>query len=209
MGSVNESVPIGSAVRKPGCHIPATGGVSASVDADSQGALDLPARAEVFDFEAVFRAQYARVARVIARLVQDPSRAEEIAVEVFLRFHRSPRAHGPKAAAWLYRTAVRAGIDELRARQRREKYEPLGDRPSGPPSPEQACRNEERRARVRAVLGRLGVRQASLLILRSEGASYQEIAAALGLRASSVGTLLRRAGEAFRKEYVKRYGPER
>lgn len=209
MASVNETVRIRKPAREPACHIPATGGVSASVDADSQGALDLPARAEVFDFEAVFRAQYARVARVVARLVQDPARAEEIAVEVFLRFHRSPRAHGPGAGAWLYRAAVRAGIDELRARQRRQKYEQMGERPPGPPSPEQICSDQERRTRVRAVLARLDVRQSGLLILRSEGASYQEIAGALGLKASSVGTLLRRAGQAFRKEYVKRYGSER
>lgn len=209
MASVNETVPFRKPLREPVCHIAATGGVSASVEADSQGALDLPARAELFDFEAVFRAQYARVSRIIGRLVQDPARAEEIAVEVFLRLHRSPRAHGPGAGAWLRRTAVRAGIDELRARQRRQKYEQMGDRPPGPPSPEQFCSDEERRARVRTVLARLDVRQSGLLILRSEGASYQEIAGALGLRPTSVGTLLRRAGEAFRKEYVKRYGPER
>lgn len=208
MGSVNETLRFGRSDQEPACHIPSTGDVSVSVDADGQGALDLPAGAEAFDFEEVFRAQYPRVARIIARLVQDPARAEEIAVDVFLRFHRAARAHGPGAGGWLYRTAVRAGIDELRARQRRQKYEQMGDRPPRPPTPEQVCSDEERRARVRAVLARLDTRQSGMLVLRSEGASYQEIADAMGLKPTSVGTLLRRAGEAFRKEYVKRYGSE-
>ena len=47
-----------------------------------------------FDFDATFRAQYARVARTIARVVRDSARAEELAVEVFLKLWRSPRAQG-------------------------------------------------------------------------------------------------------------------
>jgi Sigma-70 region 2 len=72
-----------------------------------------------FDFEATFRAQYERIARVIARVVQDPARAEELAVEVFLKLWRNPQAQGENAGGWLYRTAVRKGLDELRRRTRR------------------------------------------------------------------------------------------
>ena len=43
-------------------------------------------------------------------------------------------------------------------------------------------------------------------MLRSEGLSYEETAEILGLSETSIGTLLRRAQDAFRKEYVKRYG---
>jgi RNA polymerase sigma-70 factor (ECF subfamily) len=48
--------------------------------------------------------------------------------------------------------------------------------------------------------------QAELLVLRSDGFSYDEIAHVLKLNPSSIGTLLRRAEEGFRKAYVKRYG---
>ena len=44
------------------------------------------------------------------------------------------------------------------------------------------------------------------LVLRGEGLDYREIAGILQLNETSMGTLLRRAQEAFRKEYVKRYG---
>lgn len=47
-----------------------------------------------FDFEAVFRAHYPRIARVIARVVRNDARSEELAVEVFLKLWRSPRARG-------------------------------------------------------------------------------------------------------------------
>ena len=49
-------------------------------------------------------------------------------------------------------------------------------------------------------------RQAELLLLRSDGLSYAEIAAALEMNPASVGTMLARAQAAFRKEYEKRYG---
>ena len=48
----------------------------------------------------------------------------------------------------------------------------------------------------------------ALLLLRADGLSYDETAAALNLNPSSVGTLLARARQAFRKEYVKRYGEQ-
>jgi len=49
-------------------------------------------------------------------------------------------------------------------------------------------------------------REGALLLLRSEGLSYAEVAAAVQVNPTSVGTLVSRAQQAFRKEYVKRYG---
>jgi RNA polymerase sigma-70 factor, ECF subfamily len=46
------------------------------------------------------------------------------------------------------------------------------------------------------------------LLLRGQGLSYEEVASALALNPSSVGALLSRAQEAFRKEFVKRYGEQ-
>jgi len=78
-----------------------------------------------FDFEAVFRAQYPRIARVIARVVRNDARSEELAVEVFLKLWRSPRAQGDKAGGWLSRVAVRKALDDLRRQARRARYERL------------------------------------------------------------------------------------
>ena len=66
----------------------------------------------------------------------------------------------------------------------------------------------EEQEKVRLILAVIASRQAELLILRSQGLSYEELAAALELNPASIGTLLCRAQDAFRKEYVKRYGTE-
>jgi RNA polymerase sigma-70 factor (ECF subfamily) len=161
-----------------------------------------------FDFEATFRAQYEHVARVIARVVKDPARAEELAVEVFLKLWHSPRAQGENSEGWLYRTAVRRGLDELRHRTRRSRYERLLGFGPKVPTPEDVRTAAEEREKVRLVLAAVAPRQAELLILRSQGLSYEELAAALELNPASIGTLLSRAQDAFRKEYIKRYGTE-
>jgi RNA polymerase sigma-70 factor (ECF subfamily) len=158
------------------------------------------------DFEATFRAQYERIARVIARVVKDPARAEELAVEVFLKFWRSPQAQSGNADGWLYRTAVRQGLDELRHRTRRSRYESMVGLGRGVPTPEDVRTIAEEKERVRLVLAAIEPRAAELLVLRSHGLSYEELAATLELSPASIGTLLSRAQGAFRKEYIKRYG---
>jgi RNA polymerase sigma-70 factor (ECF subfamily) len=168
----------------------------------------MKAGGEAFDFEATFRAQYERVARVIVRVVKDHARAEELAVEVFLKFWRNPSAHGEKAEGWLYRTAVRQGLDELRHRTRRSRYEQMLGLGRRVPTPEDVRTAAEEQERVRLVLAIIEARQAELLVLRSHGLSYEELAAALELNPASIGTLLSRAQDAFRKEYIKRYGKE-
>ncbi|HKD85659.1 MAG TPA: sigma-70 family RNA polymerase sigma factor [Terriglobales bacterium] len=160
-----------------------------------------------FDLEAVFCEQYARVARVIARVVRDHARAEELAVEVFLKLWRHPRAQGEKTEGWLYRTAVRLGLDELRRQTRRMRYEGLL-RFVPVPTPEEIHTIKEEQQRVRLVLSAIARRHAEMLVLRSHGLNYQELAAALNRNPASVGTLLIRAQHAFRKEYVKRYGEQ-
>jgi RNA polymerase sigma factor (sigma-70 family) len=161
-----------------------------------------------FDFEATFRAQYERVARVIGRVVQDPARAEELAVEVFLKLWRSPQAQGEKAEAWLYRSAVRKGLDELRRRTRRARYESLFGLVRAVPTPEEIHAATEQQERVQWVLAGIKPGHAELLLLRSQGLSYDELGAALDVNPASIGTLLSRAQQAFRKEYIKKYGEQ-
>ena len=161
------------------------------------------------DLGQLFHLHYPRIARVIARIVNDPSRAEELAVDVFWKFMRIPKAHHTNPAGWLYRTGIRKGVDELRRQQRREKYERFLSFLGSAPSPEQLHSVAEDKRQVRIVLATLKHRDSELLILRSEGLSYEETAEILGLNEASIGTLLRRAQDAFRKEYVKRYGQPR
>jgi len=154
----------------------------------------------------MFAIHYKWVARVIAKVTRDPARAEELAVEALLRCSResTPGAECPERM--LRRTAVRLGLDELRRVARRSRYESVVSFLRAAPTPEEITSSEEERERVRFVLARLHPQQSALLLLRSDGLSYSELAATLELNPASVGTLLSRAQQAFRKEYIKRYG---
>jgi len=178
------------------------------VDASREALVEIDTGEDRLDVETVFQAHYERIARVIARVLRDPSRAEELAVDVFLKWSQNPGAQGENASAWLYRVAVRAGLDELRRESRRSRRESLVRffRPS--PTPEDMRAAQEDQDRVRTVLAVIQSREAELLILRSHGLSYEELAAALNLNPASIGTFLSRAEQTFRKEYIKRYGQQ-
>ena len=157
--------------------------------------------------DAIFRAHYERVARVIGRVVHDQARAEELAVEVFLKWWRNPQAHGERAEGWLYRTSAREALDELRRQMRRSRFERLFVMVrEPPPTPERLYAIGAERQKVRTVPDGLKRRHAEVLLLWSEGIEYREIAASLEVNPNYVGSLVGRAQEAFRKEYVKRYG---
>jgi RNA polymerase sigma-70 factor (ECF subfamily) len=156
-------------------------------------------------FETLFHVHYTRIARIIVRVVGDKACAEEIAMDVFWKLWRTPKAQGENAGGWLYRAAIRLAIGELRRRSRHARYERLL-RLAGPSTPEQIHAACEEREQVRRVLAAIAPRDAELLLLRGEEFSYGEVALLLGLNPASVGTLIGRARQSFRKEYTKLYG---
>lgn len=177
------------------------------VNADSEPIAELPVKSSVvLDFEAAFRAHYGRVSRVITAIVHDGARAEDLTVEVFWKLWLRPQANGPSVGGWLYRSAIRAGLDDLRRQSRREKYERLVRIFRPTQRPDQIHEANELRMRVLAVLASLKIRDSELLLLRNDGQTYEEIAEILSLNPASVGTLLSRAQQAFRKECIKQYG---
>jgi RNA polymerase sigma-70 factor (ECF subfamily) len=183
-----------------------------SVDTTNEAVAEVGFSEPVFDLETIFRAQYERIARVIAGVIRDPARAEELAVEVFLKWERSSKVRSEGAEGWLCRAAVRVALNELRRKALRGRYERLlifrSRGKTGESPPDEIYAAQEERKRVHAVLSAIGRRKAELLLLRANGLSYEELAAALGLNPASVGTLLSRALEAFRKEFIARYGKE-
>ena len=132
-------------------------------------------------------------------------------MEVFLKLWRNQKTQHENVEAWLYRVAVRTGIDGLRRQTRRAHYERVlaWVRPQrAAANPEQLHSANEDQQRVRAVLATINPRHAQFLLLRSQDFTYDEVAAILKLNPASIGTLLSRAQKSFRKEYIKRYGQE-
>ena len=155
-------------------------------------------------FEALFRREYARVVAIAHRIVRDADGAEDVAQDVFISFYRKHPADAGYAAAWLQAAAAHTALNTIRSRERRGRRETAhAHEVERSVDPQRAAEDLETRAEVRSALARMNERAASLLALRYSGLSYDEIAAALGLRKSSIGTLLSRAEDAFRKEVTR------
>ena len=147
--------------------------IVAATDADLvRGSLDGSERA--------FRdlvCRYERPVRgLITRLIGDPSRAEELAQDTFMKAfqHLHTYDEGRKFSTWLLSIAHHAAIDELRRKQIRT--EPLDEtlprqgqiRDTRPDTPASLAERGELRAMIAAAIRRLRPEYAELVTLRYE-----------------------------------------
>ena len=98
----------------------------------------------------------------------------------------------------MFRTATNLVRDRHRVEKNRARL--LEANPVSPTRPEAADRRVERTeeiAAVRRALDALNERDREMLLMKHEGFSYREIAAAVDVAATSVGTLLARAEARF------------
>jgi RNA polymerase sigma factor (sigma-70 family) len=152
-------------------------------------------------FEALFRAEYARAVRVAYRVLGDQAEAEDVAQEVFLSFYRAHPADAPYAAPWLHRAAAHTALNAVRSRTRRMVRDTAHEAArEAIADPERTALERERAREVRDALARMPRPAAELLALRYSGLSYAEVAAATNTKLDQVGTRLRRAHDAFRRE---------
>ena len=153
------------------------------------------------DLDEIFRREYRRVVGVAARVLGSRDQAEDVAQEVFLSFGRSSVPAG-ESRRWLTVAAAHTALNLLRSGRRRASREESAAARDGAVGPDvaEAVLTREERSSVRAALTRLPRKQAVALILRHSGLSYAEVATALDLSPGSVGTTVRRAESALRKE---------
>jgi RNA polymerase sigma-70 factor, ECF subfamily len=165
----------------------------------------LPVRLDERAFESIFSEHYPKVYAILFRLTGNRFEADELAAETFWRLWEQPPSQNENLGGWLYRVASRLGYNMMRANHRRLRYEEQAGRVTfenhslGDPAEETETAAE--REHVRETLSRLSPREVQVLILRHSGMSYKEIAAAVKVAPSSVGTLLARAEERFEKLY--------
>jgi RNA polymerase sigma factor (sigma-70 family) len=161
--------------------------------------------------EKYFLEYYEIAVRIAFRVLGNLAAAEDVAMEVFLKFHRNPLddAKEHNIAGWFYRSVTRAALDALRSQSRRERRESGAVREQcqrGTADEFGEMLREDQARKVRAVLAQLKPVQAELLILQISGCTYEEIATILSLRISSVGAVLSRARRRFAAEYERIYG---
>ncbi len=161
---------------------------------------------ESFDdaFHALFAERSAALYRYVNRVSGDPPLSEDIVQECFVKLHRRG-AMPDDPPAWLMTVASNLLRDAQRrvARRRRLTQTWSADLPLGGDAPQAdaPALAAEQVERVRKALDQLPLRDRQLLLMRHEGYRYREIADVLGLTPTSVGTMLVRAGEAFRRAY--------
>ncbi len=168
-------------------------------------AAALKSESDSSEFEALFMEHWARVYRLLCRLVGDPSEAEDLALETFLRLyrHHPQQEDGFNLGGWLHRVATNLGLHSIRSWKRREHYEMTAGKYAlnDDPPAEALAQQEEEQHLVRLALAQMNERQSQLLILRYSGLGYKEIAKTLNLAPSSIGPLLVRAEREFEKQY--------
>jgi RNA polymerase sigma-70 factor (ECF subfamily) len=156
------------------------------------------------EFVELFQAQFPRLYRYLNRLTGDPELAADLAQEAFLRLYR--RGSPPdRPEAWLITVGMNLFRNAYTEKARRGRLlklvrpeDLLGSAPSVPG--DGGCAGVLR-CKIRGVIDRLPERERQMLLLRAEGYSYRDIAEALDLAETSVGTLLARAKRAFRDLY--------
>jgi RNA polymerase sigma-70 factor, ECF subfamily len=139
-------------------------------------------------FEQIVRLHQQSVWRFLRRLLGDAATAEDITQETFLRVHRRLPDYAFRSSftAWVFRIAHNAGVDELRARARRDRLAPaLAASPSTAPAT--TGRAGEARVELEAALATLPVDlREALLLIEVLGLRYAEAATVLSVPVGTV-----------------------
>lgn len=171
-------------------------------------------------FDELFRRYHARVRLTCRHQVGDEFIAEDLVQEVFFNVIRSIDRvdHTYNVAGWIHRITVNVCHDELRRRRRRANHHEGGGDPDewlmqlADPDrtrqPERALELAHLRHLVWEVAKRLPERQRMALTLRElQGLSYASIARVMQVSEAAVETLLHRARQRFREEYLRLESP--
>jgi RNA polymerase sigma factor (sigma-70 family) len=155
-------------------------------------------------FERFFREQYPVVVRIAFGVTGDAQAAQDVAQDVFVAaFSRFPDpGDDGHAGAWVRVAAAHTALNTIRGERRRARRQESTGIDVAAAGPEEQVLARESRAEVRRALARLPRRAATVLVLRHNGLSYAEVAEAMNVTVGQVGTMLRRAESALRKEFT-------
>jgi RNA polymerase sigma-70 factor (ECF subfamily) len=160
------------------------------------------------DVLRLFDEQGSSLYRFCRMMLRGTDEAEDVVQETFLKLLQHLRARGDRAnlKSWMFTVAANACRDRLRARRRWLPWRAELDHRTAPMPDD----TPDRRLARAAAVG-LAPRDLLLISLRAQGLSYRDIGAAAGIKERSVGRLLARAVDrwkrrldALRDETVKR-----
>ena len=145
----------------------------------------------------LFAAEGTAVYRFCRSMLRTADEAEDVVQDTFLKLLRHLQSGGDRSnlRAWLFTVAANGCRDRIRTRSRWLPWNAEAD--SRTVSPQDATGEI---ASARQALASLAPRDRLLLSLRAHGLSYAEIARAAGIRPVSVGRLLARAVDRWKRQ---------
>ena len=158
--------------------------------------------------DQAFDAHHQVVYRYAFALTRDPALAEDVVQEVFVRLYQNLDAaqRDGLLRAWLLRVTASVARNALRglsrAQLRDDSFATHSLQVSEAELPDAALLRQTEIAEARRALDKLKEPMRSCLLLKHQGLSYKEIAAALAIKESSVGSLIARA----RREFIRVFG---
>jgi RNA polymerase sigma-70 factor (ECF subfamily) len=151
-----------------------------------------------------------RIIQLVNRYVKDPSEAQDVAQEAFIKAYRAlGNFRGDSAFyTWLYRIAINTAKNYLVSRSRRssdyhvdiQDAETFENAPQlqGMETPERLLLNQEIIDTIKAAIEKLPEEMRTAIMLREfEGMSYEEIAQAMDCPVGTVRSRIFRAREAI------------
>ncbi len=163
------------------------------VDSMSEQAAAAAAR-ETIGFEEVFSLHHRTVYRAARSVVRDAALAEDVTQEVFLKYyhHRDSITDEEMLRPWLIRVALNIAKNTVRGKVRANTRD----------------ENYVKQSEIQKALGKIREPLRSCLILKQQGLSYREIANALEIKETSIGTYVARARQEFLRFYGRKGGEE-
>ena len=148
------------------------------------------------DVLRLFHEHGGAIYRFCRSTLRSESDAEDVVQDTFLKLlqHLESRGDRSNLRSWLFTVAANGCRDRGRWRSRWLPWRAEDDRRVAAPAQDQ----DDIRSARRALRG-LAPRDRMLLSLRASGLSYREIATATGIRENSVGRLLARAVDRWKK----------
>ena len=156
-------------------------------------------------FQDLFRQHYSNVVRRVMVIVKEPSIAEDIAQDVFVKLYHADRKTIDNLPGWLAMVAVHTAYNHIRTEKRHHDR----NNRQAVPEHDQTGSIEDRYMElediqeVQQALMKLPERDRDILMMKFSGYSYEEIAQSKGLEKTSVGTLLARAKKRFKQRYTE------
>ena len=152
------------------------------------------------DPAALYVAHHEALLRYLIRYTGDADDAADAAQETYLKLMANPPATDQNHRAWLFTVASNVVRDSWRRRQSGKRLLEVPETDlmgQTAPEPDVQVERDDERRRVRRALDLLSDRDRTVLLMREEGFTHQEIAQAVDTTTKSVGTMIARALRKF------------